>query len=299
MTMEHFRDRHKLEVVSFLQKHVKNQRWEIELTPYGTGQETYFVKSNGRSYFIKLGAKTERYQVMSQLGLSPQVIAVGNLETGISILVQQQVDGKKPSRKDFYHYAGKFAESIRVTHQSESLQQILPKRLSNRHKDVGLEIIDNIEQRWEKHKSQVPRFAEYVDQKIQYLREQVGQFKESGLVASHNDVCNGNWLVSSDGNIYLLDYESMSLDDPALDIGAILWWYYPPEMREEFLSIAGYRNDGNFRNRMRIRMAIHNLNIIIPRENSFDCFVAETFDDALVDFRAVIDDRENPQGYYD
>jgi thiamine kinase-like enzyme len=105
--------------------------------------------------------------------------------------------------------------------------------------------------------------------------------------------------VTLDGTIYLLDYESMSLDDPALDLGAILWWYYPPEMRDEFLSIAGYENDEEFRNRMRIRMAIHTLNIIIPRKGSFDQFVGEAFNKELDDFRAVVGGRENPQGYYD
>ena len=299
MEKEHSRDRHKSEVISFLQTNVKNQKWEIELPPHGTGQETYFVRSDGHSYFIKLGAKTERYQVMSELGLSPPVITVGHLKDGTSILVQQQIVGQKPTRKDFHQYLMRFAESLRITHQSEGLKRVLSKRLSNRHKDVGLEILEEIEERWGQYKSKVPAFVDYVDQSIQYLKVQVGQFTESGLVASHNDVCNGNWLVSSDGNIYLLDYESMSLDDPALDLGAILWWYYPPEMRAEFLSVAGYRNEERFRNRMRIRMAIHNLNIIIPRKDSFDRFTAETFDNALQDFRAVMNNRENPQGYYD
>jgi hypothetical protein len=33
--------------------------------------------------------------------------------------------------------------------------------------------------------------------------------------------------------------------------------------------------------------------------DSFDRFVAEAFDNELDDFRAVMDGRENPQGYYD
>ena len=45
------------------------------------------------------------------------------------------------------------------------------------------------------------------------------------------------------GELYLIDLESMSLDDPALDIGATLWWYYPPELRQRFLEIAGQASD--------------------------------------------------------
>ena len=120
-----------------------------------------------------------------------------------------------------------------------------------------------------------------------------------GLVASHNDPCNGNWLVDSAGKVYLLDYESTSLDDPALDLGALLWWYYPSPLRAEFLEIAGYETDATLHHRMKVRMALHCLNIILPRKDSFDRFNAESFDNALKDFKAVLAGKENPQGYQD
>jgi len=299
MEIEYSKDHHRIEVISFLKTNVRNQSWEISLPQHGTGNETYFGQSSGRLYFIKLGANTDRYQVMSNLGLSPQIIALGHLGDGTSILVQERVNGKIPNRKDFHLHLKKFAESIKKTHHCEGLKQILPKRSSSFYKDVGLEILEEVELRWKKHELEVSEFSEYVNEKIAYLKHQIDQFTGDGLVASHSDICNGNWLVSHDEKLYLLDYDSMTLDDPALDLGAILWWYYPPKMREEFLEITGYENDESLRNRMRIRMAIHNLNILIPRENSFDRFTAETFGAALADFRATIDGRENPQGYYD
>jgi len=267
MVIEHSRYQHRTQVISFLQKNVSNRNWKIILPRYGTGNETYFARDNGQSYFIKLGAETVRYQVMSNLGLSPPVIATGYLEEGISVLVQQQINGKKPSRKDFHRHLRQFAQSIRKVHHSEELKRFLPERASSLYKDVGLEVLGEIERRWRKYESKVPISAEYVNEKIDYLKNRLRQFDGRGLVASHNDICNGNWLVSSDESIYLLDYESMSLDDPALDVGAILWWYYPPEKRKEFIEIAGYTNDENFGERMRIRMAVHNLSIIISRKN--------------------------------
>ena len=93
--------------------------------------------------------------------------------------------------------------------------------------------------------------------------------------------------------------DSMSFDDPALDIGATLWWYYSPDLREEFLNIVGYSNNDAFKKRMHIRMAMHCLNIILPRENSFDSFHADEFADNLAEFKAIMNGEENPQGYYD
>lgn len=293
------RDQNKFEVVSFLQKNVSAFAWNIQLPPYGTGQETYIAQNAQQSCFIKLGTQIMRYQIMADLGFSPPVITTGFLEDGTAILVQKYIAGRVPSRRDFHTYLHKFARILRDTHTNDRLKQILPQKATSSHREAGLEIIKQVEERWKKFKPQVPSSSNYVDEKIAYLKEEVSKFTSGGFVASHNDICNANWLISNEEKIYLLDYEGMSLDDPALDTGAILWWYYPPEMREEFLEITGHGEDENFRKRMRIRMAIHNLHIIIPRENSFDRFSADTFDQALTDFRAVIDGKENPQGYND
>ena len=89
----------------------------------------------------------------------------------------------------------------------------------------------------------------------------------------------------------------MSLDDPALDIGATLWWYYPPALRQRFLEIVGYANDEPFQFRMRLRMALHCLSITLPRERSFDEFDSTSYAQSLTDFRAILVGEENPPGY--
>jgi hypothetical protein len=50
---------------------------------------------------------------------------------------------------------------------------------------------------------------------------------------------NANWLFVSCRKIYIVDLDSMAMDDPAFDLGALLWWYYPPEFRQRFLKLAG------------------------------------------------------------
>ena len=132
---------------------------------------------------------------------------------------------------------------------------------------------------------------------MEQLSGQVNLISGEGLVASHGDICNANWLFAADGKIYLLDFDSMSLDDPALDIGALLWWYYPPELRRSFLGAAGSRYDDSFMLRMQIRMALHCLTIILPRGNSFDRFDPENFGNSLRDFKAIMAGKENPAGY--
>lgn len=292
------RQRHQQEVEAFLQKHFLSHHWVFTL-PKGSGNETYFAHGDEHTCFVKLGVQITRYQAMASIGLAPQVLAAGYLEDGTSIVVQRYIAGRKPSRKDYQIHLEQIAPIINRTHHSPELKRVLPEVSSESYRVAGLEAITRIQQRWQHYRAQVPDVAEFVDESLVHLSRQVQRFSETGLIASHNDICNANWLISSDGQIYLLDFESMALDDPAVDIGAMLWWYYPAKQRQRFLKIVGYANDEEFQIRMRTRMAMHCLSITLPREKSFDRFDSASFAHSLTDFRAILAGEENPQGYDD
>lgn len=291
----HYRRAHQEEVCRYLQNHFRIQDWSFSI-PHGSGMETYFAKGSGQEYFVKVGAPVERYLKMADIGLTPPVITYGHLDNGVSILIQPFIDGRKPTRLDYRNRLYEVAEIIRRTHHSRvnGIPQTVPSGL---HKDAGVQALERLRQKWAHYKTQVPLVVDFVDESLNTLARQVGRFTGEGLVTSHGDICNANWLFTSDGRIYILDFESMSMDDPAVDLGALLWWYYPPELRQQFLTIADYPYDEVFRFRMRVRMAMHCLSIILPRESSFDLFDPEGFSKSLRDFRAVLDGKENPEGY--
>jgi thiamine kinase-like enzyme len=292
------RRQHQQEVKGFLQKHSLGHQWRFTL-PIGTGHETYFAHGNQQTYFVKLGVQIAKYQVVAWLGLAPQVLAAGYLEDGISIVVQPYLTGRSPSRKDYRLYLEQFAASIDRMHHSPELQRVLPEAPSDLYNVVGMESLTRLQQRWSHYRAQVPQLADFVEESLAHLAGQIQSFPGKGLVASHNDICNANWLVTPDGQLYLIDLELMSLDDPALDIGATLWWYYPPVMWPRFLEIVGYANDEAFQIRMQVRMAMHCLSITLPREGSFDQFDPSSYAESLVDFRAILVGGENPEGNLD
>jgi len=289
---------HQQEVQVFLQQHFSNQSWELTL-PNGSGNETYFAQCNGHTYFVKLGVQAIKYQAVASIGLTPQVLAAASLGDETSIIVQPYIAGKKPSQRDYHNRLEQFASAINQIHHSAEVKQVLPTVSSDHYSVVGLGSLAYIQQKWEHHKAKVPDVADFVDESLDYLRQQVKDFQGTGLVASHNDICNANWIISTDGQLYLIDLESMSLDDPAVDVGATLWWYYPPKLRENFLVKAGYINDTTIVQRMQLRMAMHCLNIILPREQSFDEFDPASFRESLTDFKAILAGKENPEGYDD
>ena len=290
------RKKHQQEVQTFLQQHISVHSWKLTL-PIGSGSETYFAQCNGQTYFIKLGMQVEKYQAVASIGLTPQVLVAGQLGDGTTIIVQPCIAGKRPSRRDYHTRLEQFASAISLLHHSAAVKKVLPAASSDLYCVVGLDSLTRLQKKWERYKVQVPEVADFIDESLDYLRQQVAGFQGTGLVASHNDICNANWLVSTDGILYLIDLESLSMDDPAVDIGATLWWYYPPELRESFLKETGYTNDVAFQRRMQVRMAMHCLNILLPREQSFDEFDSDSFDEALTDFRAILAGQENPEGY--
>ncbi|MDO9084782.1 MAG: phosphotransferase [Anaerolineaceae bacterium] len=289
---------HQKSVESFLNNQFSSSPWEFT-NPEGYGNETYFAWRGKNVFFVKLGSHVARYQVIASIGLTPTILSNGFLEDGTSIMVQKYIDGRTPTRRDYQTHLKDFTTAIKKVHHNPQIKQTLPEVSTDQFSTIGLQVLDKIQTRWEEFKSLVPGTSDLVDEGIAQLRENVKKFRGDGLVASHNDICNSNWIITPDDKLYLIDLDSMSIDDPALDIGATLWWYYPPEMRQEFLEIFGYADDNEFKTRMQVRMAMHCLNIILPRKNSFDSFDPEAFSENLTDFKAIIAGEENPQGYFD
>ena len=290
------RTHHQEEVQAFLNREFNIRDWEFSL-PHSWGKESYYARSKCSSYFIKLEAPLANYLTMSSLGFTPPVIASGFLDDGTSILVQPVIQANNPSRGDFRVYLEKIASLVGTMQRSAELRQPLPQPPSEQYRDLGLRDLTLLRQRWERYKPQVPQVARWVDESLDQLTIKINAMDGQGVVVTHHDICNANWLISKDGQIYLIDLDDLALDDPAVDLGALLWWYYPPELRGRFLEIAGYGKDSTIRQRMLLRMTLHCLRILLPREGSFDRFDGENFALNLADFRAILAGEENPQGY--
>jgi len=290
------RQEHQQEVHAFLQKRLSLYDWKYTV-PHGRGRESYFAHGFKRTYFVKVGVQVERYLAMAEIGLTPPVIIHGQLESGTSVIVQQFIDGRNPSRADYRERLTEVAQIIRTLHSDRCIWGVLGRTSSDFYKDAGLHALARLRHKWKHHKAQVSSVAGFVDKSLEHLETQINQFTGESLVASHGDICNANWLFASDGKIFLIDFDLMRMDDPALDLGALLWWYYPPELWKSFSDEAGYRFDKALKFRMQVRMAMHCLDILLPRENSFDQFKPGSFEASLRDFRAVLNGEENPEGY--
>lgn len=290
------RQQHWPEVRRYLKAHISPGAWTFTL-PEGSGHETYMAHGAGGDYFVKLGAFVPAYELLAADGLTPEVLSAGSLEDGVPIVVQRYVAGHKPAHADFQNHFERVAEIVRAVHHHSRLQQSLPLVHDTGYQNAAARALSKLRQQWERYKLQVRSAIQVVEDGLAQLASGIANIRGSGLVASHNDICNANWIVGEEGRWYLIDFEAIAWDDPARDLGALLWWYYPPAMWPRFLNLVGYPDDAAFRSRMQVRMAMHCLQIILPRADSFDSFAPDRFGEALTDFRAVLAGEENPQGY--
>ncbi len=272
--------------------------WEFSL-PHGWGNETYVARRGENVYFVKLGVPLANYQVMASLGLTPPVLAFGGLNDGTSILVQAYVESRNPSWADFRFQLEQVAGIVRTLHTSLELGRTLAPTSTESYQELALLALERLHQKWQRYRHAVPQVAGWVDASLDTLARQVRSVDGAGVVAVHNDICNANWLITRQGRMYLIDLDAMSLDDPAVDLGALLWWYYPPELRGHFLTLAGYQETEALHHRMHLRMALHCLDILLPRQASFDRFDAKQFINSLGDYKAILANEENPRGFGD
>jgi hypothetical protein len=290
------RRRHEAEVRAWLQARFGIREWALALPP-GSGDETYLAVGGDRRCFVKVGAAVERAQAVAAAGVAPPVWAAGTLANGRSLLVQPYLEARTPRPWDFQIQLDQVAAVVHALHHEPGVRQVLPPAASGRYAEAGLARLAAVRARWEYWRPRVPAVAAFVDGALARLGAEIADFAGAGLVAAHGDICNANWLLTPAGRWYLVDLETLAWDDPAADLGPLLWWYYPPALRPRFLARAGYAADAGLARRLRARLALHCLAITLPRPNSWDRFDPAGYPTALTDFRAALAGDENPQGY--
>ena len=145
------RQEHQQEVCRFLQEHFPTHAWIFSL-PQGTGMETYFVQGNEQQYFVKVGVSIERYLVMAAIGLAPDLLAYGQLDSGLPIIVQPLITARKPSRKDYRERLESIATIVNTMHRHPRVREMFQAPSSTLYQEAGFRALHSLRRRWERHR---------------------------------------------------------------------------------------------------------------------------------------------------
>ena len=80
----------------------------------------------------------------------------------------------------------------------------------------------------------------YLSRVYHYLRENIPNYSVLNYMVVHGDVNHRNWLVSNN-YLYLVDWDSVMVADPALDLGMLLGHYVPRSSWNKWLLSYGMR----------------------------------------------------------
>ena len=165
--------------------------WRLQPIKGATGQ-TYMGIKETEKVFIKRNT-SPLLAALSKEGLAPKMIWTKRTANGDVLTAQEWLEGRLLHADEI----GKRNDVIDVLyqlHHSNLLKDMLKK--------IGGEVCTT------------------------YLYNHLPEYPETSYVAVHGDVNHRNWLVSNN-YLYLVDWDSVMVADPAVDLGMILSHYVP------------------------------------------------------------------------
>lgn len=214
--------------------------WEI--TPAGgqTG-EAYIARSGEQKLFLKRNS-SPFLAVLSAEGIVPRLLWTKRLENGDVITAQQWLPGRELRPNEMK--CGAVTELLRKIHRSKDLLGML-KRLGKQTLTPG-----NFLEELKKRKKNIPRMEPAIEEALQFLHRQVGSVQFAPRVVCHSDMNHNNWLLSDNGDLYLIDWDNAVIADPALDLGMLLNEYVEKNEWRKWIERYDLDTGGNLQMRL-------------------------------------------------
>ena len=211
-----------------------DKNWNLQPIKGDTGKAYKGMKENER-VFIKRNS-TPFLAALSREGLTPKLLWTKRTSNGDILTAQEWLEGRQlevdelPESEDVAHM-------LRYLHQSESLKSML-KRMDGAEKSVFDFLKDYITDLPKELKND-----DYLMRIFRYLENHLPSYASVEFVACHGDAIHNNWLLASNGELYLVDWDYSVLADPAYDLGTILGQYVSREDWPNWLEMYGIQVD--------------------------------------------------------
>ncbi|WP_226036547.1 phosphotransferase family protein [Aquibacillus saliphilus] len=217
---------------------------EYTITPAGgsTG-EAYFAKSETKSLFLKRNS-SPFLAVLSAEGIVPKLVWTKRMENGDVITAQEVLDGRELTPEEMKH--PKVAKLLSKIHHSTELLDMLMRigKKPLKPKEIFIELKKSVDQ------NSVEMVHTEIHQGIDYLEKMLPDIDSDMQVVCHCDMNHNNWLLSGNGQLYLIDWDNARVGDPAMDIGTVLQSYIPENEWNYWLESYGVEKNKQLINRM-------------------------------------------------
>ncbi|WP_347300445.1 phosphotransferase family protein [Dolosigranulum savutiense] len=192
--------------------------WTLHPLNGETGQAYMGIK-NEQKLFLKRNT-SPFLAALSLEGISPKLVWTKRTSNGDILTAQKWCNGRTLYKKEMNMV--RVAHKLKGVHSSETLKKML-KRVGGqtyRPEDCLTDYFTGLPVDLRHH----PTLA----QAIRLLKKQLETLPvPSDYCVCHGDASHKNWLLSDEQELYLVDWDSVVLADPAFDIGQYMARYYP------------------------------------------------------------------------
>lgn len=190
--------------------------WQLHPLKGETGKAYMGIKDS-QKVFLKRNT-SPFLAALSMEGITPRLVWTKRMENGDVLTAQEWCNGRNLARSEMSDQ--KVVDLLLKVHHSTLLKRML-SRLGG-HELLPANLLTQ-------YKSNLPEDLlshPTLRQAQKYLEEGlINRLDPAKLVVCHGDLSRKNWLISDDANLYLVDWDSVALADPAYDIGQILSRY--------------------------------------------------------------------------
>ena len=182
-------------------------------------QEKLFLKRNTSPFLAALSIE----------GITPRLVWTKRMTSGDTLTAQEWLNGRC-LRKDEMA-SQKVASLLYRLHHSALLKRML--------KQVGGRTVtpEELLQGYFRGLPQDLRHHPLLKSVANQLRATKPQFKRSNYEVCHGDLNHKNWLLSDQGSLFLVDWESAIIADPAYDLSMLMCQYVPRSNWQQWLEL--------------------------------------------------------------
>lgn len=209
--------------------------WNIRPAGGLTGH-AYVAEKKGKRLFLKRNS-SPFLAVLSAEGIVPKLVWTKRMENGDVVTAQEWLEGRELTHQEMQQE--QVAELLHKIHHSNELLHML-MRLGKKPVTSD-ELFVNITKKMSD--ADMMHRHEEIGTALQNLEQLLPKTRKQELVVCHCDLNHNNLILTTDNDLFLIDWDNATIQDPVTDYGTLLNGYVPKENWNDWLEKYGPAND--------------------------------------------------------
>lgn len=215
--------------------------WQLHPIGGDTGQ-AYMGIRNEEKLFLKRNS-SPFLAALSVEGITPRLVWTKRIGNGDVLTAQEWCNGRT-----LYHdemKSPRVAQLLGKIHSSDTLKRMLKRvgGIAFYPEDFLVHYMTELPYDLHQH--------DLLYQVLELLKQHVPVLDEENLTVCHGDVYRKNWLLSEANHLYVVDWDSAMIADPAYDLGMLLSKYVDENNWSAWLSWYGKKHTKEMEQRIK------------------------------------------------